>query len=161
MPLEIHSSLNLGLDIRIPPEYIADENQRLRAYKRIADARDSEPAEKIRAELADRYGPLPAAVETLLRFALLKTKAALAGIEAIDRRGGALHIKFHPGSKIEPARLMDLVSTRPGAQFTPAGVLKLPLPAGSETAAAVLDFAAGSIEPLVQKSDTVPSGHGV
>ena len=37
-PLEIHSSLNLGLDIRIPPEYIADEHQRLRAYKRIADA---------------------------------------------------------------------------------------------------------------------------
>ena len=27
---EIHSALNLGLDIRIPPEYISDENQRLR-----------------------------------------------------------------------------------------------------------------------------------
>ena len=37
---EIHSTLNLGLDIRIPPEYIADENQRLRAYKRISDAQD-------------------------------------------------------------------------------------------------------------------------
>src|SRR5437660_4811600 len=33
-PLEIHSTLNLGLDIRIPPEYIGDENQRLRVYKR-------------------------------------------------------------------------------------------------------------------------------
>jgi transcription-repair coupling factor (superfamily II helicase) len=150
-PLEIHSSLNLGLDIRIPPEYIADENQRLRAYKRVADANDAEKAEKVRAELADRYGPLPEAVETLVRFALLKTQAALAGIEAIDRRGGALHIKFHPGSKIEPARLMELVSTRPGAQFTPAGVLKLPLPAGSESAAAVLEFAGGSIEPLLHQ----------
>ena len=74
-PLEVHSALNLGLDIRIPPEYIADEHQRLRAYKRIADAKDSEQAEAIRAELADRYGPLPDAVETLLRFALLKTEA--------------------------------------------------------------------------------------
>src|SRR6185369_3862984 len=27
-PLQIHSSLNLGLDIRIPAEYIADEQQR-------------------------------------------------------------------------------------------------------------------------------------
>ena len=87
-PLEIHSSLNLGLDIRIPPEYIADENQRLRAYKRVADANDAEKAEKVRAELADRYGPLPEAVETLVRFALLKTQAAAAGIEAIDRRAG-------------------------------------------------------------------------
>ncbi len=72
-PLEVHSALNLGLDIRIPPEYIADEHQRLRAYKRIADARDAEQAENIRAELADRYGPPPDAVETLVRFALLKT----------------------------------------------------------------------------------------
>ena len=35
---EIHSTLNLGLDIRIPPDYIADENQRLRAYRQIASA---------------------------------------------------------------------------------------------------------------------------
>src|SRR5208337_3187674 len=36
VPVEIHSVLNLALDIRIPPEYIADENQRLRAYRRVA-----------------------------------------------------------------------------------------------------------------------------
>ena len=110
-PLEIHSALNLQLDIRIPSEYIADENQRLRAYKRIADARDAEQAEKVRAELADRYGPPPDAVETLVRFAMLKTAAEQgAGIEAIDRRGGAIQIKFHPGSKIDPSKLMSLVA---------------------------------------------------
>src|ERR1700728_988623 len=31
VPLEIHSTLNLGLDIRIPTEYISDEAQRLRS----------------------------------------------------------------------------------------------------------------------------------
>ncbi len=56
-PLEVHSSLNLGLDIRIPPEYIADEHQRLRAYKRIADARDAEQAEQVRAELGRSLRP--------------------------------------------------------------------------------------------------------
>jgi transcription-repair coupling factor (superfamily II helicase) len=148
IPLEIHSALNLGLDIRIPPEYIADENQRLRAYKRIADARDAEQAEALRAELTDRYGPAPEAVETLLRFARLKTHAAQAGVEAVDRRGGALQIKFHPGSKIDPARLMQLVSSQEGAQFTPAGVLKLPLPGVTESAAAVLEFLQTSLETL-------------
>jgi transcription-repair coupling factor (superfamily II helicase) len=148
-PLEIHSSLNLGLDIRIPPEYVADENQRLRAYKRIADARDIEQADALRAELADRYGPPPEAVETLLQFARLKTQAERAGIEAIDRRGGALQIKFHPGAKIDPARLMGLVSSQEGAQFTPAGVLKLPMPAGAENPAAILDFLHASLETLV------------
>src|ERR1700691_3593925 len=29
VPVEVHSALNLGLDIRIPAEYIADEHQRL------------------------------------------------------------------------------------------------------------------------------------
>ena len=37
VPLEIHSTLNLGIDIRIPSTYISDETQRLRSYKRIAD----------------------------------------------------------------------------------------------------------------------------
>jgi transcription-repair coupling factor (superfamily II helicase) len=146
-PLEIHSALNLGLDIRIPPEYIADENQRLRAYKRVADARDAAQADTLRAELADRYGPPPEAVETLLRFARLKAHAEKAGVEAIDRRGGALQIKFHPGSKIDPARLMELVSSQEGAQFTPAGVLRLPMPGSGENAA-ILEFLQASLETL-------------
>jgi transcription-repair coupling factor (superfamily II helicase) len=146
VPVEVHSALNLGLDIRIPVEYIADEHQRLRAYKRVADAKDNEQAEIVRAELADRYGPTPDAVETLVRFALLKSAAQRAGIEAIDRRGSALHIKFHPGAKIDPAKLMALVSSKEGAQFTPAGVLRLPLL--NAEAGAVLDSVKESIETL-------------
>src|SRR6202021_3580125 len=48
VPVEIHSSLNLGLDIRIPAEYIADEHQRLRADNRIAAAKDAEHAQLAR-----------------------------------------------------------------------------------------------------------------
>jgi transcription-repair coupling factor (superfamily II helicase) len=87
-------------------------------------------------------------VETLVRFALLKTAAQRAGIEAIDRRGGALHIKFHPGAKIDPAKLMALVSSKEGAQFTPAGVLKLPLGSATADARAVLESVKESIETL-------------
>ena len=99
--------------------------------------------------ITDRYGPLPADVETLLRFALLKSTAQQIGIEAVDRRGGALNIKFHPGSKIEPSRLMHLVSTRQGAQFTPAGVLRLPLPQSSDNAG-LLDYLDGSLRDLIR-----------
>ena len=147
-PIEVHSALNLGLDIRIPAEYVADEHQRLRAYKRIADARNEEEAEMVRGELADRYGPPPAAVETLIRFALLKTQAQKLGIEAADRRAGSLQIKFHPGSKLDPARLMALVAGREGAQFTPAGVLRLPLGGAGENPANVLEFVAKAFDTL-------------
>jgi transcription-repair coupling factor (superfamily II helicase) len=147
-PLEVHSALNLGLDIRIPPEYIADEQQRLQAYKRIAGVNDAAESERVRAGMADRYGPPPEAVETLVHFALLKTQAQHLGVEAIDRRGGALNIKFHPASKIAPERLMALVAGVAGAQFTPAGVLRLPLPPHSEKPSAVLEFVKEALDGL-------------
>ncbi len=127
IPLEIHSTLNLGLDIRIPPAYISDEAQRLRSYKRIADANEEERGARILEELADRYGPPPEEVKILVRFSLLKSMAERAGVESIDRRQGFANIKFHQQSKIDPFKLMSLVRQTPGTQFTPAGVLKLPL----------------------------------
>jgi transcription-repair coupling factor (superfamily II helicase) len=139
VPLEIHSTLNLGLDIRIPSEYISDEHQRLRAYKRIADAANAETAAELLAELEDRYGPAPDALRSLLKFSVLKSAAQQLGIETIDRRGGVLNVKFHKDARIDPNRLMNLVTNTEGAQFTPAGVLRLPLD-GATSASKVLDL---------------------
>jgi transcription-repair coupling factor (superfamily II helicase) len=127
VPLEIHATLNIGLDIRIPPDYIPEEVQRLRAYKRIADLRTEEEAKKIHEEFIDRYGTLPPEVDNLIRFALLKSLAETLGAESIDRRQGFANIKFHQQAKIDPMRLMEVVRRTPGAQFTPAGVLKIPV----------------------------------
>ncbi|MGH9658956.1 MAG: transcription-repair coupling factor, partial [Bryobacteraceae bacterium] len=55
VPLEIHATLNLGLDVRIPSGYIGDENQRLRVYKRIANAAVAAERDAVAAELADRF----------------------------------------------------------------------------------------------------------
>jgi transcription-repair coupling factor (superfamily II helicase) len=127
LPLEVRTTMNLGLDIRIPTEYISEEHQRLRTYKRIAEATDREKAASVLAELADRYGPAPVAVANLIEFSVLKSQAERLGIEAIDRRQGFLNLKFHPDSRVDPSRLMDLVRRTQGAQFTPAGVLRLPV----------------------------------
>ncbi|MDQ6664359.1 MAG: transcription-repair coupling factor, partial [Acidobacteriota bacterium] len=124
---EIHSSLNLGLDIRVPSNYIADENQRLRAYKRIATASDAAEREKVEKELEDRYGPVPDEVRNLLEYSGLKTAAERIGIETVDRRGNVLNIKFHKETRVDASKLMELVSKTRDAQFTPAGVLRLPM----------------------------------
>jgi len=150
VPLEIHSNLNLGLDIRISPDYIADEHQRLRAYKRIAEAGAREQPERILAELEDRYGPPPEAVSHLLGYSVLKSLAEKLGVESVDRRQGLLNIKFHPASKVEPRRLMALVSSTPGAQFTPAGVLRLPLD-GLASPAEVLQFLKERLAQLLSR----------
>jgi transcription-repair coupling factor (superfamily II helicase) len=144
---EVHSAVNLGLDIRIPPEYITDENQRLRAYRQIANAADAAARERAGKELEDRYGPVPEAVRNLLRYSALKTLAEQVGIEAIDRRHNVVSVKFHSGTRVDPARLMGLVSRVQGAQFTPAGVLLLPLD-GKSAASEVLDYLLGRVEEL-------------
>lgn len=152
LPLEIRSNLSLGLDIRIPPDYIGDEHQRLRAYKRIADAGDPEKAAQALSELEDRYGPAPDVVRNLVSFSLLKSQAERIGIETIERRSGVLNMKFHAEAKVQPQHLMELVSLTPGAQFTPAGVLRIPLPAG-DSPGAVLDFLGKCMDRLSTSAD--------
>jgi len=144
---EIHSALNLSLDIRIPAGYIADENQRLRAYRQIANASTAESRDRAETELADRYGPVPEAVRSLLQYSALKTLAEKIGVEAVDRRHNLLNIKFHAATRVDPARLMNLVGKSRGAQFTPAGVLLLPLE-GQSAPGEVLGFLQEKLEQL-------------
>jgi transcription-repair coupling factor (superfamily II helicase) len=139
VPLEVHSALNLGLDIRIPSDYITDENQRLRTYRQIASAADSAARERLEKELEDRYGPVPDAVKNLLEYSALKTMAEKLGIETVDRRHNVLNVKFHKETRVDPGRLMNLVSRTRGAQFTPAGILIMPLD-GLTNPAQILDF---------------------
>jgi transcription-repair coupling factor (superfamily II helicase) len=144
---EIRSSLNLSLDIRIPPEYISDENQRLRAYRQIANATDAAGRDRAEKELEDRYGPVPEPVHNLVLYSELKTLAEQIGIEAIDRRHNLLNIKFHAETRVDPARLMNIVSKTRGAQFTPAGVLLLTLD-GQTAAGDILRFVASKLSQL-------------
>jgi len=143
---EIHSTLNLGLDIRIPPDYISDENQRLRAYRQIANAADAAARDRAEKELADRYGPVPEAVRNLLEYSALKTVAEQIGIEAIDRRHNLLNVKFHKETRVDPARLMQIVNKTRGAQFTPAGALLLPL--NGQSAAEILGYLSEKLQQL-------------
>ena len=144
---EVHSALNLGLDIRIPPDYISDENQRLRAYRQIANAATPEARDRAEKELEDRYGPVPDAVRNLLLYSALKTLAQNLAVEAIDRRHNLLNVKFHQGTRVDPARLMAIVGKTQGAQFTPAGVLLLPLD-GQAGAGGILRFLSAKLEQL-------------
>ena len=146
---EIHSTVNLGLDIRIPPDYIRDENQRLRAYRQIANASDPAERERAEKELEDRFGTLPEAVHSLLAYSAIKTGAEQLGIESIDRRHNLLTIKFHRETRVDPARLMHLVGKTPGAQFTPAGVLLLPLD-GKASAREILHLLDARLEQMRQ-----------
>jgi transcription-repair coupling factor (superfamily II helicase) len=126
---QITTQLNLGISLRIDESYIAEENQRLRVYKRIAGAQDDSTLADVRAELEDRYGALPESVLHLLDAATLRLTSERLGVQQIDRKRDQLHIRFSEKSEIDPGRLMKLVArnAKKGAQFTPQGVLRFPL----------------------------------
>jgi len=121
--------LNLGLNIRIPSEYIREENQRLRMYKRVAGVESEPQLKDVSSELQDRYGEPPAPVRNLLEYASLKLLAVRVGVSAIERKRDLVTIKFRPDAVIDPAKLAQFVSSQSGSRFSPDGTLKFNLPA--------------------------------
>ncbi|MFZ0961692.1 MAG: transcription-repair coupling factor [Terriglobia bacterium] len=122
--IEVRTSLNLGLDIKIPDVYIPDENQRLRMYKRISSAATAGERADMEAELADRFGPLPPAVFNLLDYALLKSAAERLLVQTLERKGDEIWIKFHEQAPVDAQRLAKFVRGRREASFRPDRVLR-------------------------------------
>ncbi len=128
-PDEAETQLNLGLNIRIPAEYIPEENQRLRMYKRVAGVETETQLTDVRAELEDRYGPPPTAVRNLLDYASLKLLCLRVGVNAIERKRDFVTFKFRQNAAVDPEQLARFVSAQRGANFTPDGMLKFSLKA--------------------------------
>ena len=123
LPPERRATLNLGQEIRIPPEYIESENLRLRIYKRIAGVTSDAERVEVRRELADRFGPPPPAVENLLEYAVLKALAEKMLVATIDRKQDQIAIKFYDDTPLGPERLVKLVRKHRGMRLDPTGVL--------------------------------------
>ncbi len=125
------TQLNLGIALRIDESYVPEENQRLRLYKKIAGSTSEAAIQEIRAEMEDRYGALPDATVYLLEAAQVRLDSERMGVAQIDRKRNELQIRFTENAAVEPTHLMKLVArnAKRGAQFTPQGLLKLPLKA--------------------------------
>jgi transcription-repair coupling factor (superfamily II helicase) len=130
-PDEAETQLNLGLNIRIPGDYVPEENQRLQMYKRVARVETESQLGDVGAELEDRYGPPPPAVRNLLEYASLKLLCMRVGVNAIDRKRETVTFKFRQNAAVDPEQLARFVSAQRGAQFTPDGMLKFALKASA------------------------------
>jgi transcription-repair coupling factor (superfamily II helicase) len=126
-PEQVETQLNLALNIRIPAEYIAEENQRLRMYKRVAGVENEKQLADVQGELEDRYGPLPPPVKNLAEYAALRLLARRQGVLTIDRKREQVNVKFSETAKIDPQKLAQFVTANRGAQFTPGGMLRFQL----------------------------------
>ena len=122
---ETSVSINLGVDVSIPKDYISDASQRLRTYKRISSAESEDVLMRIHAEIEDRYGKIPDSVENLFAYGRLRKAAEEMRILSVDKAAGGLAIKFSETAKVDPQNLMKLLAEDENASFSPNGILRV------------------------------------
>ncbi len=108
--VEVDPEIRLPIQALLPEDFVAQVNQRLVLYKRLASCRDDVEVDRIRDEILDRFGPLPAAAENLLIVIRLKLAARRLGIAAVDYSSGELVLTAGEITHIDPSRLRSLLT---------------------------------------------------
>jgi len=119
--------LNFVFEAHIPGGYIPDAKERLRYYKALSSAQDEMSLKELEAEIRDRFGHLPEALETFL--GVLRIKQALSRLQ-VDRA------ELYPGRTVvswgdnavatDPQKLMNWIAERPDrAKVLPPARLEL------------------------------------
>jgi transcription-repair coupling factor (superfamily II helicase) len=142
-PAEI--KLDVPTDAHLPPDYVAKEELRLEAYRRLAAVTTPAQVADIRAEWTDRYGPLPPPAEALLTVGSLRAECHRLGltdvtIAAEQARLGPIELKLS-----EATRLRRLA--RDAKWKEDARQLVVPIPRKAEPAGFLVDFLRQLIPP--------------
>ncbi len=106
--------ISVAVEGFLPDDYVPEVNQRLALYKRLAGATGDLEISELRAELLDRFGPLPAPAERLLDIVRLRAAARALGVEKLEAGDGAALVTFSPATPLDPARLVRAIQANPG-----------------------------------------------
>jgi len=112
-PLDHGPEIDLGIPALLPSDYLPDVQARLVFYKRIASARDREELHELQVEMIDRFGDLPEPARNLLEITALKLLIQPWGIRKIEAGPAGGRLLFTESPKIDPARLIALIQSRP------------------------------------------------
>ena len=108
-PLSMPVNVDLPLAVGIPSDYIADQDLRLRLYRRIADLRDETEIEALSSEFKDRFGELPEMAENLFYQMRVKLRAERAGLSSINWESDQVVLRYPVSAEMKDgSRLADL-----------------------------------------------------
>jgi transcription-repair coupling factor (superfamily II helicase) len=107
--------INLGVPVLIPEGYVPDLDVRLGLYRRLSALEKKVEMEGFAAELIDRFGPLPAEVETLMLVVRIKALCKRAGIARLDGGPKGATVAFHNDKYANPAGLVEYLNDQKGA----------------------------------------------
>ena len=109
--------IELPIDAHLPTDYVEHERLRLEAYRKLAAATDDAEISEVLAELTDRYGPYPEAVEVLAEIARLRIRARASGVQEILSVGNT--IRFAP-VELADSQIVRLKRLYPKSLIKPA-----------------------------------------
>lgn len=108
MPIAAQTvTIDLPLPAYFPVSYIAEPSLRIQLYRRLAEIDSFEAIDAMRAELADRFGLLPRAVEGLLYQIRVKLLAQRANASAIATENGQITIRLPYLATVDRAMLQQ------------------------------------------------------
>jgi len=106
--------INLGVPVLIPEAYVPDLDVRLGLYRRLSALERKVEMEGFAAELIDRFGPLPAEVDTLMLIVRIKALCKRAGIAKLDGGPKGATVQFHQDRYANPAGLVTFLNDQKG-----------------------------------------------
>ena len=112
MPLEQAVQITLPLDASLPADYILDDSLRLRLYRRLAGLSTVDEIDETRAELEDRFGPLPPQADNLIYQLRLKAVALNVGVEAIVAENRQIAIRSEALGEVDREGLQGALGER-------------------------------------------------
>jgi transcription-repair coupling factor (superfamily II helicase) len=107
--------ITLGTPVLIPEGYVADLGVRMGLYRRVAALQDRREIDAFAAELVDRFGPLPPAVENLLQIIAIKRWCHEAGVERLEAGPKGAVISLRNNRFANPAGLVELIQRHAGS----------------------------------------------
>ncbi|MEX0664949.1 MAG: transcription-repair coupling factor [Acidimicrobiia bacterium] len=147
-PEPIEVTIDLPVDAHLPRDYVARDDVRMEAYRRLAAVTDPSDVEDVRSEWSDRYGPPPPPAEALLDAARLRAECVRLGVRSVVVGGDAARIR---GLTLRDSQKVRLNRLAPGSKVSREEVL-VPLRAPApETAATLTSLLAELIPPEWEK----------
>jgi transcription-repair coupling factor (superfamily II helicase) len=84
--------LDIPVDAYVPGEYVPYEAAKIEIHRRVAGAREVANLIVLREELEDRFGPVPAPLDNLIRLQDARIKLGRAGAKNVGFRSGQLTV---------------------------------------------------------------------
>ena len=99
----------------IPDTYIINPQIKMEIYKKIAAVTDDAEFDAVLAELADRFGPIPEEVSSLLALAEIRIICRKLSIKSIKERQGEVAVEFQQVSNISIDKILKLIKDNPNS----------------------------------------------